>query len=44
MIARAPIAQPQKTGHLNSESPIPINDTMVPPISANPTNSNAFVI
>ena len=44
MIASAPIAHPQNTGHRNSESPIPINEIMVPPIKAKPTNSNALVI
>ena len=40
MIASVPIAHPQKTGQRNSESPIPINEMIVPPINANPTNSN----
>ena len=44
MIASAPIAHPQKTGQRNSESPIPRNDIMVPPINAKPTNSNALDI
>ena len=42
IIASAPIAHPQKTGHLNSESPIPRNETIVPPMRASPTISNAF--
>ena len=42
IIASAPIAHPQKTGHLNSESPIPRNETIVPPIRPSPTISNAF--
>ena len=44
MIASAPIAHPQKIGQRNSESPIPRNDIMVPPINAKPTNSNALAI
>ena len=40
MIASVPIAHPQKTGQRNSESPIPINEMIVPPINAKPTNSN----
>ena len=44
MIASALIAQPQKTGHRNSESPIPRNEMIVPPINAKPTNSNALDI
>ena len=41
--ANAPIAHAQKTGHRSSESPMPRNETIVPPMRANPTNSNAFV-
>ena len=44
MIAGAPIAQPQKTGQRNSESPMPRNEIIVPPIKAKPTNSNALAI
>ena len=44
MIASAPIAHPQKTGHRNSESPITTNEMIVPPISAKPISSNALVI
>ena len=41
--ANAPIAHAQKTGIRNSESPIPINETTVPPMKASPITSNAFV-
>ncbi len=44
MIASAPIAHPQKIGQRNSESPIPRNDIMVPPINPKPINSNVLVI
>ena len=44
MIASAPIAHPQKTGQRNSESPIPRNEIIVPPINAKPTSSNALAI
>jgi len=41
--ANAPIAHAQKTGIRSSESPIPINETIVPPMRASPITSNAFV-
>ena len=41
--ANAPIAHAQKTGHRSSESPMPRNETIVPPMRASPTTSNAFV-
>ena len=44
MIASVPIAHPQKTGQRSSESPMPINEIIVPPINAKPTNSNALDI
>ncbi len=44
MIASVPIAHPQKTGQRNSESPIPTNETIVPPISPKPSNSNPLDI
>ena len=34
------MTQPQKTGQRNSESPMPKNEMIVPPINAKPTNSN----
>ena len=40
--ANAPIAHAQKTGHRSSESPMPRNETIVPPMRASPTISNAF--
>ena len=43
IIANAPIAHPQKTGHRSSESPMPRNETIVPPMRASPTISSAFV-
>ena len=44
MIASVPIAHPQKTGQRNSESPIPTNETIVPPINPKPSNSNPLDI
>ena len=41
--ANAPIAHDQKTGQRSSESPMPRNETIVPPMRASPTTSNAFV-
>ena len=46
MIASVPIAHPQKTG-LAPASTFginPINETIVPPINAKPTNSNPLPI